>query len=82
MSLRLYTIQTRDGGPGYLVVGRDHYEAMLALPPRFGKPHWVIQWTGPLTEDLAASVPFNRLGHSFRLTLSEMESRGMLDLNR
>jgi hypothetical protein len=82
VSLRLYAIQTRDGGPGYLAVGRDRYEAMLALPPRFGKPRWVIQWTGPLTEDLAASVPFNRLGHSFRLTLSEMGSRGMLDLSK
>lgn len=82
MSLRLYTIQTRDGGPGYLAVGRDRHEAVSALPPRLGKPQWVIQWTGPLTEDLAASVPFNRLGHSFRLTLSEMEGRGMLDLRR
>ncbi len=82
MSLRLYAIQTRDGGPGYLAVGRDQYEAMLAFPPRFGKPRRVIQWTGPLTEDLAASVPFNRLGYGFRLTLSEMESRGMLDLSK
>ena len=78
MSNKVYLIKTGPAGPEYVTVGRDEAEARLALPPRLGRPLSVRRWEGALSGDLEATVPFNRLGVKFNLTLSEMLNRRIL----